>query len=160
MQVIFNQSVSALIDIDFLLETYKMLFWMEKLIQNQLGKLYVLIGRRTFSAAVMFANQLQMQTDAIFVGEATSQGPVFYGQPYLIELPNSKLIIGISSNHTIGGIPFDNRKSIEPDIKIEYTIEDFLNKKDPIIEKVLNINVEKAIQQYTKNNTVNIEGKY
>ena len=127
---------------------------------NQLGKLYVLIGRRTFSAAVMFANQLQMQTDAIFVGEATSQGPVFYGQPYLIELPNSKLIIGISSNHTIGGIPFDNRKSIEPDIKIEYTIEDFLNKHDPIIEKVLNFKVEKAIRPYTKNNSVNIEGKY
>ena len=127
---------------------------------NKLGKLYVLIGRRTFSAAVMFANQLQMQTDAIFVGEATSQGPVFYGQPYLIELPNSKLIIGISSNHTIGGIPFDNRKSIEPDIKIEYTIEDFLNKQDPIIEKALNFKVENTILPYTKNNSVNIEGKY
>ena len=59
----------------------------------------------------MFANQLQMQTEAIFVGEATSQGPVFYGQPYLIELPNSKLIIGISSNHTIGGLPL-RRKSV------------------------------------------------
>ncbi len=127
---------------------------------NQLGKLYVLIGRRTFSAAVMFANQLQMQTDAIFVGEATSQGPIFYGQPFLIELPNSKLIIGISSNHTIGGLPFDNRTSIKPDIKIGYTIEDFLNKQDPVMEKALNFKVDELSQSYITSNSVNIEGKY
>ncbi len=31
---------------------------------NKHGKLFVLIGRRTSSSAVLFANQLQMQTNA------------------------------------------------------------------------------------------------
>lgn len=127
---------------------------------NQLGKLYVLIGRRTFSAAVMFANQLQMQTDAIFVGEATSQGPLFFGQPNLIELPNSKLVIGISSNYTIGGLPFDNRTSIEPDIKVEYTFEDFLNNRDPAIDMAFDNIIENITQSTIDNNLLNIEGKY
>ena len=126
---------------------------------NQSGKLFVLIGRRTFSAAVMFANQLQMQTDALFVGEATSQGPIFFGQPNLIELPNSKLVIGVSSNHTIGGLPFDNRTSIEPDIKVEYSIEDFLNNRDPAIDMVFN-NIIKNTTQPIMDNAYNIEGKY
>ena len=127
---------------------------------NQYGKLFVLIGRRTFSAAVMFANQLQMQTNAILVGEPTSQGPVFYGRPNLVELPNSKLVIGVSSGHTIGGLPIDNRKSIEPDIIVEYTINNFINNEDPVLEIALHHFAEEPIHREILSDNISIEGNY
>ena len=127
---------------------------------NQHGKLYILIGRRTFSAAVMFANQLQMQTEAIFVGESTSQGPIFYGRPNIIELPNSKLVIGISSGRTISSLSFDMREEIKPDIEVEYTIDDFHSKMDPVLEAALHHTVKESIQIESMNNTLNLEGNY
>ena len=127
---------------------------------NQYGKLFVLIGRRTFSAAVMFTNQLQMQTNAILVGEPTSQGPVFYGRPSLVELPNSKLVIGISSGLTIGGLPIDNRKSIEPDIFVEYAIDDFRYNEDPVLEIAMHHIAEKAIQKEILGDNISIVGTY
>lgn len=83
---------------------------------NRQGGLFVLIGRRTFSSAVLFADQLQMQTEATFVGEPTGQGPVFFGNPSLVELPNSRLMFAISSHLARSGLPFDSRDSIEPDL--------------------------------------------
>lgn len=127
---------------------------------NQYGKLYVLIGRRTFSAAVMFANQLQMQANPIFVGEATSQGPIFYGQPNLIELPNSKLVFGISSHRTISGLPFDDRNIIEPDLPINFTINDFLSGKDPVLNAALNYKEYKQSIPSNIENVENILGNY
>ena len=127
---------------------------------NQYGKFFVLIGRRTSSAAVMFANQLQMQTNAVLIGEPTSQGPIFYGRPNLIELPNSKLVIGISSSHTFGGVPIDNRKSIEPDIFVEYTFDDFIDNEDPVLETALHYVADEHIQREIPGDNNNIEGAY
>jgi len=104
---------------------------------NTPGHLLVLIGRRTFSAAVMFATELQMQTEALLVGEPTGQGPIFYSRPRLFELPNSGLMFAISSFHNVSGLPFDSRKTIEPDIPVAYGIEDFLNGRDPVLSTAL-----------------------
>ena len=57
---------------------------------NQKGKLFVIIGRTTHSAAVMFASMLKNNTKAIFVGEPTHQGPLFYSIPTTVRLPNSR----------------------------------------------------------------------
>jgi len=104
---------------------------------NRRGGLFVLIGRRTFSSAVIFATQLQLQTSAILIGEPTGQGPVFYSGPELIELPNSRLPFAVSSHLTIAGLPFDNRQAIEPDIPVEYSVSDFLDGRDPVLEAAL-----------------------
>ena len=76
---------------------------------NQHGRLFVLIGRRTFSSAVIFATRLQLQTNAIFIGEPTGQGPLFYSRPDLIELPHSRLPFAVSRYLTVAGLPFDRR---------------------------------------------------
>jgi hypothetical protein len=104
---------------------------------NQQGKLFVLIGRRTFSAAVMFAIQLQLQTKAIFIGEPTAQGPIFYGGPNLVELPNSGLVFAISSRLNQTSLPFDDRREILPDIPVRYTNSDFMEGRDPVLEAAL-----------------------
>ena len=43
------------------------------------GRLYVLIGRITFSAAANFATDLEQKTGAMFVGEAMGGSPNLYG---------------------------------------------------------------------------------
>lgn len=106
---------------------------------NQYGRLFVLIGRRTFSSAVLFANQLQMQTNAIFIGEPTGQGPIFYAGPYLIELPNSRLVFAVSRHLSISGFPFDKRKSIIPDITVKYSSDDFIDGSDPVLDTAQSI---------------------
>lgn len=128
---------------------------------NKRGKLFVLIGRRTFSSAVLFANQLQMQTNAIFVGEPTSQGPKFYGGPKFIELPNSKLVFMVSSHLAISGFPFDKRKSIIPDIFIESSYEDLIIGKDRALDTVLNLTIpEKHAKPLHENELVKFTGRY
>lgn len=104
---------------------------------NQHGRLFVLIGRRTFSSAVIFATRLQLQTRAIFVGESTGQGPIFYSKPELIELPHSRLPFAVSRLLTVAGLPFDKRKVIYPDILVEYSISNFLDGSDPVMQTAL-----------------------
>jgi len=128
---------------------------------NKRGKLFVLIGRRTFSSAVLFANQLQMQTNAIFVGEPTSQGPKFYGGPRFIELPNSKLVFMVSSHLAISGFPFDKRKSILPDIFIENSYEDLVAGKDRVLDTILNLTIsEKCAKPLPANELKKFTGRY
>ena len=109
---------------------------------NQPGHLFVLIGRRTASAAVMFATLLQMQTHALFVGEPTGQGPIFFGGPTLVELPNSRLMFAVSGHRAIAGLPFDSRNAIMPDIPVAYGIEDYREGRDPGLSTALDYAVE------------------
>ncbi|MCB0577838.1 MAG: hypothetical protein KDD10_00825, partial [Phaeodactylibacter sp.] len=57
---------------------------------NQVGKLFVIIGRRTFSACQNLVNELDNYTNAIFVGEPTAENINFYGDNNPVKLPNSK----------------------------------------------------------------------
>lgn len=110
---------------------------------NQRGRLFVLISRRTFSSAVLFANQLQMQTNTVFIGEPTGQGPIFFARPYLIELPHSRLVFAVSSQLSVSGFPFDKRNSIIPDIPVEYSSVDFITGRDPVLEAAQSIEISK-----------------
>ena len=55
----------------------------------------------------------------------------------MIELPNSRLPFAISRRLTIAGLPFDKRQAIEPDISVEYSVSDFLDRRDPFLEAAL-----------------------
>jgi hypothetical protein len=61
------------------------------------GRLFVLMGRTTYSAAVLYASMLANNTRAVFVGEPTGQGPRFYSVASVVELPHSRLEFEISS---------------------------------------------------------------
>lgn len=102
---------------------------------NKKGKLFVIIGRRTFSSAVLNAIELNNNTDAIFVGEPTGGKPNHYGEVKSFELPNNKINVRYSSKY------FKNYdKDIDtfvPDKNIELTIEDYINNVDPVLEYIL-----------------------
>ena len=128
---------------------------------NQPGKLFVIIGRKTFSAAVIFSSMLQQQTDAIFVGEPTAQGPNFYSIPRKINLPNSKIQVVISTGLTQSSILEDTRKWITPDIYTEYLHKDFLLGKDPEMDSILSYKFQQSTNVNLSDNTFEkICGKY
>ncbi len=104
---------------------------------NREGRLFVIIGRRTFSAAVMFAALLGNTTKTLFVGEPSAQGPVFFSSPNPLALPNSGMEILVSSSLTLGSFEWDRRDRISPDIPVDYTWEDYASGRDPCMEAIL-----------------------
>ncbi len=103
---------------------------------NNKKNLFVIVGRETFSSAIINASQLREQTNATFVGAPTSGKPNHYGQVKKFELPNSKILIQYSKEKI--EIFKDKGDSLIPDYVIEVSIEDYLNKKDPVLDYILN----------------------
>lgn len=66
---------------------------------NQEGKLFVIVGRQTFSSAVRNAVTLQKKTDAIFIGEPTGGKPSHFGATESFQLRNSGITVRYSTMH-------------------------------------------------------------
>jgi tetratricopeptide (TPR) repeat protein len=107
---------------------------------HQRGKLFTIIGRHTFSAGVTFAELIKNNTEAIFIGETTSHGPLYYSIPKKIELPNSKLIFRISSELTGYTLNQNPKRKISPEIWIKYNYKNILENVDPAIEVIKQAN--------------------
>jgi hypothetical protein len=99
-------------------------------------RIYVLMGRNTFSAAQVFLAQMDRDTHAIFAGEPSSSRPNFVGEETPVELPWSGAIGSISDQYH-ETIPGDKREWIEPDIKLVLSSRDYFANRDPLLEKVL-----------------------
>lgn len=80
------------------------------------GSLFVLVGRRTFSAAMMFALDLERHTKAIFIGEPTGGRPNSYGDSRKLVLPESGLTVRISTLYWQND-PRDKRETLEPHVR-------------------------------------------
>lgn len=102
---------------------------------NDKKKLFVIVGRRTFSSAILNSIDFKNETNATFVGEPTGGKPNHYGEVKGFRLPNTKMQISYSTKY------FTNSKedtpSFMPDILVEPSISDFINKKDSILEKII-----------------------
>jgi len=107
------------------------------------GELFVLIGRKTFSSAVINAIGLRQKTNAIFVGEATGGKPNHFGEIQSEVLENSGFQIKYSTKYF--NLVNNNSDSFYPDkfIVIKYT--DFRSGRDSALEEALNwgINIRK-----------------
>ena len=100
------------------------------------GSLFVITGRGTFSAAMMFAIDLEKQTNAIFVGEPTGAALNHYGDSRKVQLPNSGLTIRVSTLYWQYSGPKDKRSAIEPHLPAVLSSQDYLNGRDPALEMI------------------------
>ena len=100
-------------------------------------RIYVLMGRNTFSACQNFTNRVERWTDATFVGEPSSSSPNFVGEENSIVLPFSRVGGSISNRYWQDSDPFDLRRWIEPDVRIELTAAEYFEGVDPVLEHVL-----------------------
>jgi hypothetical protein len=85
---------------------------------RQPGRLFVLIGRRTFSAANDLCVRLEQNTNAVFVGEPTGGSPNGYGDSRKLTLPSSGLTVRVSTLYWQPSDPRDKRDAVAPDIAV------------------------------------------
>jgi tetratricopeptide (TPR) repeat protein len=103
---------------------------------NRRGHFFVLIGRRTYSAAMNFVTLLDRHTNAIFVGEPTGSSPNFVGETIIVCLPYSKVDISISDLFWQSSWPTDERTWIAPDYYVPPRFADVAAGCDAALEAV------------------------
>lgn len=104
---------------------------------NREGNLFVIVGRRTFSAAMCGTVDLERQTEALFAGEPTGASPNHHGDAVPVTLPNTGIVVSISALYWQNSDPRDARPWLTPDIPVELTWDDYRNGRDPVVEAVL-----------------------
>jgi tetratricopeptide (TPR) repeat protein len=136
---------------------------------NQRGRLFTIIGRRTFSAAGFLAIDLERHTKTLFVGEPTGARPNHYGESARFALPHSGLTVGYSSLYWQYSDPRDTRPWVPPHLAAELTSADYAANHDPALQAILDYkpqppledlmlevllkeNVEAAIKRYREFN--------
>jgi tetratricopeptide (TPR) repeat protein len=105
---------------------------------NRRNKLFTLIGRKTFSAAVNLTSELENRTATLLVGEPTMAGPNHFGDNRLFTLPNSGLWVFLSSQSHQHSDASDTRAAHFPDIQAALTYAQYAANRDPAIEAILN----------------------
>jgi tetratricopeptide (TPR) repeat protein len=104
---------------------------------NRRGHLFVIIGRKTFSAAQNFTTFLERHTNAIFVGEPTGSSPNFVGESTPFVLPHSKLEVNVSDLYWQTSWPMDTRCWLAPELYAPPTFAAFRENRDPAMEAIL-----------------------
>lgn len=111
------------------------------------GRLFVLIGRSTFSAAQFLVHDLEEYTDAVFVGEPTAGKPNSYGDARRLTLPNSGVTVRVSTLYWQRGHPLDNRRWKGPEVAAELTSRDYRANVDPAMRAVLAYQPEPSLAE-------------
>jgi hypothetical protein len=104
---------------------------------NAPGKLFVLMGRSTFSAAQFLLDDLQEFSEATFVGEPSGSKGNSYGDSRKIMLPNSGITVRASVYYWQDWSPFDTRQWTAPDIATELSAAAYSANEDPALAAVL-----------------------
>lgn len=100
-------------------------------------RIFVIMGRNTFSAAQNFLNRVEGWTDAVFVGEPSSSSPNFSGEETEVVLPYSRVRGSISNRYWQDSDPDDERPWIAPQVPISLSSDEYFANEDPALAAVL-----------------------
>lgn len=106
---------------------------------DQPGSLFVVIGRRTFSAGQMMTAMLEQFSTAVLVGEPSSayyNGYAGHGPP--ISLPHSDISFSsANAYYQMGAYPQDPRRQATPQLAAVPTFADYRANRDPALGVIL-----------------------
>ena len=103
---------------------------------NRNGKLFVILGRDTFSSALLNVYSLKNHTNAILVGEPSGGKPNCYGEVQRYTLEHSGFTIMYSTEY-YHLIEDDFMPSLFPDVEKELTMQNYIDNADPCMEYIL-----------------------
>ncbi len=103
---------------------------------NSRGRLFVMIGRGTFSAAMVNTVDFDVMTEALLVGESIGERPNSYQEVRQFTLPNSGLTVGVSTKW-YAFVPGDAANEVRPDIDAPPRWDDWLSPRDSAVNRVL-----------------------
>jgi len=136
----FNSGGNGLMVLPFINEIIKR----DKI--NQLGHLYTLIGRRSFSAAVLLIAEMMIHTQTLLVGEpAGAAQNMFSDMVNRGTLPKSGATLFTSSEYFNIAWPANNNYMIPPHYPAPFSSLDFFSGKDPALEAIF-ANKAKAVE--------------
>jgi hypothetical protein len=102
------------------------------------GQVYVLIGPNTHSAAMMMANAAEDFDLGILVGEPTKSIPRELSNALPLKTPNAKIAFVVPATlFTRANGDANNFEPVKPDIIIETTKEDIQQKRDTVMQYIL-----------------------
>jgi hypothetical protein len=104
---------------------------------DQRDRLFVIIGRRTFSAGQQFTNLLEAWTQATLVGEPSGQRPSQYGDHRPLVLPGIGLTAQISTIFHQAPDEFDRRTAVNPRLYTPLDSRSYRQGIDPAMERIL-----------------------
>jgi tetratricopeptide (TPR) repeat protein len=112
---------------------------------NQPGKLFVIIGRKTFSACQNLVNELSNYTNALFVGEPTAENINFYGDNRRVELPKTGIPVFLSFAWWQDKPQWENASWLAPHLAVEMSFDEYRTNKDPALEACLNFSDKNVV---------------
>ncbi len=101
------------------------------------GRLYLLTGRNTFSAASLFVTALVDEAGARIVGEPMAGAPAFWGDNRAAALSYSKLAVLVAESTYNDPSNADGPLTLEPDIAAPMASTDYFGDRDPVLEAAL-----------------------
>lgn len=109
---------------------------------NKIGKLFVIIGKRTFSACQNLVNEIDNYTNVIFIGEPTAENINFWGDNRPVTLPNSALDISLSYLWWQDKPALENADWIAPSIPVTMSFDQYATNQDPVLKAALTFNAK------------------
>jgi hypothetical protein len=103
------------------------------------NQVYVLIGRRTYSAAGNFVTDLERLADPVFVGEATSECCNLFGDPASVLLPYSKIQGEFTAMKWNLSTPGDGRREIHAEVPVQLSAKHYFSGGDPALDAVFKV---------------------
>ena len=101
------------------------------------GRLFLITGRNTFSAASLFAAKLQAGTAVTIVGEPMGGSPNLWGNARDIRLDHSGLVVSVATTFELATTLDDERATIEPDLSVPLTFADWSAGRDAALDAIL-----------------------
>lgn len=110
-----------------------------RMVDTTKTKVYVIVGRRTFSAGLIHAMELKRLLNATILGEPSGGKPNFYGGSDSRYLPNSCLRINFARSHrkTTSDESESNANTLMPDVIFPVTFQSTTSGTDPIFNWIL-----------------------
>lgn len=108
-------------------------------IMNPDGKVFVIIGRETFSAGHNLLTEITKNINPILVGEPSGSKPNHIGESGWFRLPYSGVMGLVSTQFHQDSKPEDNRKWIAPHIPISLSSTDYFNGNDRALNTIMEV---------------------
>ncbi|HEX2211522.1 MAG TPA: hypothetical protein VHG93_27800 [Longimicrobium sp.] len=102
-------------------------------------QVYVLMGRRSYSATGNFVTDLERLVDPIFVGEASSECCNLYGDAARVILPYSGTQGEVTAVKWQLSAPGDRRREMSPEVPVQLTAAAYFAGRDPAMEAVFRL---------------------
>jgi tetratricopeptide (TPR) repeat protein len=103
------------------------------------NRLFVIVGRNTFSAAHLLLADLNRLTDAIIVGEPSGSRPNHMGEAGWFVLPYSDVWGIISSQYHQASRSEDHRVWVAPHLPVTLSSAQYFAGRDPAMEQILQL---------------------